>query len=81
MGGRGLVTLTFRASSGTVSSPLTTVNRLVCKTEKLRKCCPQSHSHDILHLHAPTDLDIRDTQENLLLQTVNPAMSPWYIIR
>ena len=29
--------LTFRASSGTVSSPLTTVNRLVCETERLRK--------------------------------------------
>lgn len=29
--------LTFRASSGTVSSPLTTVNRLVCETDRLRK--------------------------------------------
>lgn len=28
---------TFSASSGTVSSPFTTVNRLVCETGRLRK--------------------------------------------
>lgn len=37
--------LTFRASSGTVSSPLTTVNRLVCETVVLRKYWPQLHIH------------------------------------
>ena len=36
--------LTFRASSGTVSSPLTTVNRLVCEADTLRINWPQQHN-------------------------------------
>lgn len=51
--------LTLRASSGTVSSPLTTVNRLVCETSRLRKywlqlwCVWHTHTH-ILSTHRCT---------------------------
>lgn len=44
--GTSCVNFTFRASSGTVSSPFTTVNRFVCETDRLRKFWPQlSHMH------------------------------------
>lgn len=36
---------TFSASSGTVSSPFTTVNRLVCETGRLRKLRAQVYTN------------------------------------